>query len=560
VSFFLGSAIATFFLVTLILQSQAVQRHGFSRWMFGSALIAILDRRVVLVLVALWAGGTVALAGLLIVGVAVPEQMPLVLQSFASPQHGAMWLGLLAGWLFALLFNRLARRVDGQVTVRDRIEFAMLLVLTLIGVFGEEALRSLANRLTSLKFSGASFELGLSDKGRDSAGSRSNAVIIPQSGKSDFNAPETSQALSLLATLDSVIKRDIEYLQLFEPERKDLNESFRNARTLAERVVKPMARCLTTYARYTADVLFINQRMAGVLDILRQALTLDIQSVAKRNEFVNLATVAIGREQAEMARLLLVTGLVEDLRRFLDHGGEVDWSCEMIILQICDPDIASLVNAAKPGKIAAQYARFARKRVRRSPRWVRAKGECLRWLNTVDAPGRPRSNRDGLIIADPDRNQRISARLSKTLRGMWEPTRPNAKVDDRPYLLIIYCAIMAHLDRYPGGLAVLDRWLLDPTHKPPLKDLEGRWLRLRALSTLTVFTEEWIRRQPDGVPLALRDYHINNLVEMTRGLREMPADAHTTMIAQIEKSAGIVTDLERETFRSSPKRLTSVER
>jgi hypothetical protein len=40
--------------------------------------------------------------------------------------------------------------------------------------------------------------------------------------------------------------------------------------------------------------------MAGVLDILRQALTLDIQSVAKRNEFVNLATVAIGREQAEM--------------------------------------------------------------------------------------------------------------------------------------------------------------------------------------------------------------------------------------------------------------------
>jgi hypothetical protein len=481
-SYFLLSAIVTFGIVQFVLRSQVLHDKLFAQWTVGGILLAVVDWRLI-----------------------------VIFTSLCAAAFAAVWFGALAGWVFAGIYNRLARTDTGDLTGRDRVEFIVLLLFVLLGVFGESTVTKFASRITAFKFGGAEIALAAGDSRASAQGQPGLAASYSSSQPSDFAPGEPSTGLNLLMFLGDLVDRDQAYLRMLSPATSVADAGkFEGSRDFAHHLVQPVALCLVAYAKHTGDTALVNDVLAKLLDPARKFMVLEPKD--NYDTWIGSTAAIMLDQQIVVARLVWGPMQRPEPRSPKDPEPKfnTDQECKRMIAALCGVGAESTKacktltsEAAGPGAAAARYRLAA--------------------LKTIEGQLR----------------RAIEARRALTVS------------EERPYFVLLYASLMAQLGKHPAAMLALDRWIGE---RNDLRSVDAQWLKVRALNALTVLADEWIRVQQGSVPLAVRDYYLRHLEEMDTllaGFGAVPPE-QGSYLSVLLKAADNGAGLEGATFRTLP--------
>jgi hypothetical protein len=424
---------------------------------------------------------------------------------FLSPDElrgGAVILGFFYGPLLAIWINTLlAKPVNEPLSIGQNIAGVGLALLFLVGSVGNptgELIQRYARNINKIGFGGA--ELVFSQK---SAQANPLGGSLPLSGEPPTFASSTGEiGLAYLDSIDSMI-RDRDYLKLFrsigESKQSSAGQSSHGRRMLedrkaagvyyvlsnllragsfAERTIKKPADCMVGWYSVTGDTASINRHLAGFADVFRQLPTVEsdhrIDELAKK--FVE-QSFSIGADAvASIPSALLAE------------------KCDSLLEVFC-PDAFT-----KKNKPRLDY--LGRKRA--LPETERDDARLEACVKQIEA--------------DPKQHPAL-ARLRSEIEPYVAGFVKERGWDERPYFALGYASILSQLGQRQAASALLDSWIHTRAVRPIRWKLAADWFDVRSRSILANFLEDWITKEGQAAPIALRDEHIANLDFVRSDLR-----------------------------------------
>lgn len=259
-----------------------------------------------------WKAGTAIVLGLLIFIVVIiinvqgvhpssgyPYQFA---DSLTSPGMAAAVFGFLVGLLVGNLMNRLLKKgYDYQFSSSDRLEVVLIFALTILGMGGEEILRSAAQRINKVSV-GTTTEISFADVSPKS--SRLSAEQPKGAFRNTQGKGGGSAGLSKLFDLGSKDKpnldRDKDFIQVLGRYEREPSTDLIDTGRFAKDVLSPIASCLMGITRFYGDDAFVDTQLTGIAKAMRD-LAGDA-GPAKLDDIRNALKIPIG-EIADYVRL-----------------------------------------------------------------------------------------------------------------------------------------------------------------------------------------------------------------------------------------------------------------
>jgi hypothetical protein len=189
-----------------------------------------------------------------------------------SPRMGAAVFGGLVGILLGNLLNRLLKKgSDYQFTSADRLEIALIFALTILGIGGEEILRSSAQRLNKISV-GTTTEISFADTSPKSSrlsAEQPNGAFRNTQGNSGGSAG-LEKLYDIGSTDKPNIDRDVQFIEVLARYEGEPGADPANIGRLAGGVLSPIASCLSGIANRYGDSSFVDEQLASMSRPLRE--------------------------------------------------------------------------------------------------------------------------------------------------------------------------------------------------------------------------------------------------------------------------------------------------
>ncbi len=228
-----------------------------------------------------WKAFALGLAGLLFIVVL----LLLVAQSFhpaqgyayrfadvlTGPRMAAGIFGGLVGILLGNLLNRILKNGhDYAFTSSDRLQLVLIFALVILGVGGEEILKSSAQRINKISV-GTTTEISFADvapKSSRVSAEQPNGAFRNTQGKSGGSAG--LEKLYDIGSADrSNIDRDRAFIEVLARYEREPLAGFTDAGPLAQNILSPLASCLIGISKFYGDDTFIEPQLSRIADALR---------------------------------------------------------------------------------------------------------------------------------------------------------------------------------------------------------------------------------------------------------------------------------------------------
>jgi hypothetical protein len=491
-------------LATIIQPLTSKKSIQFRRFEFGPGVVLRIPDKTYLrvklyVLVFLVVVFALAVAAILAQGVHPPEGYAFrAVDVIRSPQIGAAFFGSLVGILVGNLVNRIVRGKNYELKPRDRLEMFLIFILFILGIGAEELIQSYARRISKISIgatSEISFTEGPSKSGRASAEQPGNAAQRAGGVKSADYLPESgSTALDNLSNLSSTVKADRQYLHAllkYEDRKAGFSQVYAahdSFGTFSENLISPVTSCIGGLFARTADQISLKNDFTSLADKFRRIAEIDADK--RLSEAISL----LASEPFDLAKEFRKRGGLA----LLKSGKKLNED-EANFVKSCGPLMASLCLDSENW-------------VYDNPEWFKERQDSLYYcMDNI-------TNESDLAKTYPN-----------TYRTLLELTIKSLKDSDPlPYFAMTRAGLFAQLGYYDAAALALHNWINkeDPKDSRKKLDLPTTWYVMRARVTLGIYIEEWIRSRGDTTPLALRQYHIDNLARVIAGMKELKGVAH----------------------------------
>ncbi|GLH75831.1 hypothetical protein SSBR45G_07390 [Bradyrhizobium sp. SSBR45G] len=475
--------------------------------------------------------------------------------AFTGRRAPSLLLGGITGGLLGAFVSRVLLLAPGStIEARDKITVALLVVFFVLGIGGEEAIRSLAQRISKVSALGTEIEFADASKSASRANSRGSAstaaVGIAKGdaavGRKTLGVPGSSYGLAFLSNLGAMIERDRAYsiisvmikhgdAQVAVGSTKTIEQTLNQPMEFARVLIEPFAECLQTLQAQTGDVDFVNDRLLGLVGELRVL----ISSNPPDGKMAIRLTDSYFREADILGRFIMRTTLGSRIGRppeeRSDRAKAIGKSCNRFYFLLFE-DACWHGSGAPDEKACWQAKKETLRKLEVPDDWIWQQSGIRDFYTNSDDPT---SGNVGALDVLP---KPLGTSAVNYMRDMISEFANKGSYSARPYSSIIYASIMAQVGRYEAALVELDRWL-------QLADSKTRngWYAVRARNTLSILTEEWLRRPSTSVPTVLRQYHINNNEEVASLIRKL-----LHMEAFRSKHAILPEPLEKSGFSSRP--------
>jgi hypothetical protein len=198
--------------------------------------------------------------------------------AITSPRMGAAIFGALVGILLGNLLNRLLKNVDDyKFKSPDYLEIALIFLLVLLGIGGEEVVKSYAQRINKISV-GTTTEISFSE----SAPKTSRASAEQPGGAFRNTQGDSGQSAGLAKLYDigsndnrSNIIRDEQFINVLSRYEMEPYPERVEPGPLAPSVLSPIGSCLSGIFQLNGDSTFIEQQLVLMNDPLRELATSD---------------------------------------------------------------------------------------------------------------------------------------------------------------------------------------------------------------------------------------------------------------------------------------------
>jgi hypothetical protein len=452
-----------------------------------------------------------------------------------SPRLGAIFFGGIVGILLGDLVNRVLHSANYKLMRRDYLAIGLMFVLFILGIGGEELVRSYAQRISKVSF-GATNEIsfaqlpaGPSERASGQAATAFQSTL--KRNESDYLKAGGSAGLSRNANLASTIRRDRDYFRVLFVKHEKIGDPRKvdQLLTAAEEVIRvtvaPVSSCLAAISARTAHAAFVNEKLVEILKAF-QGLVSQNPEENFRRAFVVLLR-AVGEEAYRVGlKDLLLTGSAtkdsEDEVRFIQ-------ACTPLVSLLCvdvQSDEVAGVQEARPKEtpwVDQSMKWLLDQKERRDP----AAANCL--INRYDPSLPPTA--EAISQHDIRIAQQRDERKNKDF-AVLNALVPNGALDQitrvLPYFTMAHAGTLVQLGYYEAAALVLHNWIAQQTST----DFPTTWYVVRARFFLAGYLEEWIRTRDDSIPLSLRQYHITNFAELVAKMKDFET------IAELKKNNG----------------------
>jgi hypothetical protein len=415
-------------------------------------------------------------------------------EALTSPRVPSALFGIMVGVLTSNMLNRLLRgKIGAALTSRDWLEVILIGFLFVMGVGGEEALRSYSGRISEISF-GATNKIAFSDSSsRKVLETVSNASRPGAEKSADYATSGGSTGLQRTALISDTAAKDGRYLALFEkvegrpPPVANTAPSSEAIELATRTLIYPLASCLDGIFAHTANSSYVNDRLAPLVELFQKLK--DDTTLKARSDLAR----AFGQQIRQVGDKAYDLFLYKYLN---NRGGPVDRdllnACSAIVALLCARDESS---GGRPWEHEASASK-----------WVEGNKKdaaaCMAERFGSD-DGKTSSGGGGKSLPDSD-EQRDEARFKSSVAQL----SVRDEINERPYMAITFASFAAQLGHYVTASLILDDWIRPLRKAGALPD---KWYVIRARFVLAVYMEEWIRQKGDNVEPALRKYHIGNL-------------------------------------------------
>lgn len=186
--------------------------------------------------------------------------------ALSSPRMGAAVFGGLVGILLGNLLNRLLKGADNYVfKASDYLEIGLIAVLVILGIGGEEVLRSYANRINKISV-GTTTEISFSDAApKPSRISAEQPDSAFRNTNGDTGGSAGLQKLFDIGSKDLPnITRDKDFIATLARYEDEKVQPAVETGSLPQAVLSPIAACLSGISKFYGDATFIEKEL-GIL-------------------------------------------------------------------------------------------------------------------------------------------------------------------------------------------------------------------------------------------------------------------------------------------------------
>jgi hypothetical protein len=417
--------------------------------------------------------------------------------ALASPRVPSALFGIIVGILTGNMLNRLLRgKIGAAFTSRDWLEVILIFFLFIMGVGGEEALRSYSGRISEISI-GATSKIAFSDSSapatRRAPEQTSNASRPAGDKGGDYASSGESTGLQRAGLVSDTAAKDRRYLALFEklegrPPPVANTAPWPDAIERATRtMIYPFASCLDGIFGRTANSSYVDDRLAPLVDLF-QNLKADATLEARSN-----LVRAFGQQIRQVGDKAYDLFLDKYLN---NRGGPVDEE----LLTACSAIVALLCASDQPGAGHPWEDES-------SSKWLadNKKSAAICMAERFGSNGKKPATGgdDKKPPADP-----YELRDKAIFQASVAQLSVRDELTERPYLAIIFASFAAQLGHYVTASSILDEWIHSMRNAGTFPD---KWYVIRARFVLAVYMEEWIRQKGENAEPALRRYHIKNL-------------------------------------------------
>lgn len=479
-SLFVFSALAGFLLYQIVARIQPIANAANLR--FGDRVVVELPERSYIIWKAVSIAVTVILFIFVVTLIVAQSVHPAegyanrFVDALTSPRMASALFGGLVGFLVGNLLNRILwSPPDYQFTASDRVEILVIFLLFILGIGGEEIIRSSARRINKISV-GTTTEISFSENlprnsraaaeqpggaFRNTAGENGGPTGLGKLGdlRDNIGAP-------IDQTKFPNYRSDGDFLRVlaaYEPAAKLTPD---DSAPLAANVLSPIGTCLSGIFRVYGDVAFVRYQL--------RYLTIALRDLAN----------------AESLDVEIPSGIVPDPEP-APHGGS---------------------KADKPKKVKEHARLNLKDRIREINEYVSAKGDD--YNNQI---GKKDSGSGGRYSCNE---------LSKAVPTETDITSFWTSRKDSPYPAIAYASVEAALQHYESAATTLYNWIRahkDAKETDDPKNLRPRWYLLRAQFAQAAFVDEWIRSRGTAASSWLRQYHIDNLKSIADSMQSFNA-------------------------------------
>jgi hypothetical protein len=418
---------------------------------------------------------------------------------------GAVILGFFYGPLLAVWINTLiAKPSDQPLGTGQYVAGAGLALLFLVGSVGNptgDLIQEYARKINKISFGGAEFSFVQKSSEVSALGGPLSLSGLPPTYASSSGAI----GLDYLSKLGSMIHRDIEYLDMFgkielkqeksklslvdqASDQKLLNEidsrkknikdilgALGKAEVFAEKTIEQPVACLIGWYSTTGDGESINRHIAGLADVFKRLPTIEsgqpVNELAE--EFVKQSFLIGADAVASVPSALLAD------------------KCDDLLEQFC-PVAFTRSNVHKLNDVGVKSD---------EPKGKREKNDqlmpCLKELQ---------------FAVKRDVKTPVFAKLQQDIQPDLTGFVESRGWEARPYFAIGYASILSQLGQNQAASALLDSWIhTRAMHPTPVWSTAADWFDVRARSILVNFLEDWLKKEGQSAPTALRNEHIANL-------------------------------------------------
>jgi hypothetical protein len=465
-SLFVFSTFAGFLLYQIVARIQPITGSGSYR--FGKLVEVKLPERSYLV----WKAASISIAVTLFILVVIlivaqgahpAEGFPYrFVDALTSPRMAAALFGGLVGLLLGNLLNRILWGTsEYKFTSSDRIEMILIFFLFILGIGGEEVLRSTAQRINKVSV-GTTTEISFSENKP-----RNSRAAAEQPGAAFRNTASESGGSTGLGKLGDLrdnigpiepalqdkYRSDVDFLTLIALYEMKSAPSMPYMGTLPADVLSPIGTCLSGIYRLFGDAAFVRYQLGFLTFAARDlAMSKDLASTSTRDASQQPAPGS--NYEPQTIKYHIKGNLADRIRQI------------------------------------AEYARINEKEFKDAD--LERRFSCN---EIIKAAG------NNQILDDKD-----------PIGAFWNSREAS------PYPAIAYASVEAALSNYESAATTMHNWIEKQKKKlKGLRDqksedsLREKWYLVRARFAQASFVDEWIRSRGVAASSWLRQYHIENL-------------------------------------------------
>ncbi len=207
-----------------------------------------------------------------------------------SRQMGTAVFGFMVGILLSNLLTRIWKQSDYQFKSGDWLEIALIFALLLLGIGGEEFLRSAAQRISKVSL-GTTTEISFA--GPTPRQTRSSAEQPGGAFRNTDGRSGGSTGLQKLYDIGSEdrpnLKRDVAFIRILARYDKQIDPTNEQSWPLAEKILSPIGACLSGISQSNSDDTFLDEILSPMSQTMQDlAAQLDRPAGEIRTELSGL--------------------------------------------------------------------------------------------------------------------------------------------------------------------------------------------------------------------------------------------------------------------------------